>query len=366
MTHTWFGRSRSAPRLHTRLFVALLLPTAAVAQQQVTLSGRVASQAGQPLGAASIIIEQLSAGAVSRPDGSYSLVIPAARVPEAPVTVTARLVGYKAQSVQVALSQGLVNQDFTLDDNPLQLGEIVVTGAGTMSEVEKLGTGRSSVESLSIVRSAETNVINALAAKAPNVTVTSSAGDPGASSHILIRGQTTISAGSGVDGADAQPLIVVDGVPIDNTVSYNNPSFTSLNSSAAPSNRAIDINPNDVENVEVLKGAASGAIYGSRAGQGVILITTKKGQPGPTKYSMRGSASFDEVSRLPELQTKYGLGTGGAAPSCVPGGEVNCSVAFADAVSFGPEIPVGQGFNHAGEMFQTGHTFDNALTISGG
>ena len=117
-------------------------------------------------------------------------------------------------------------------------------------------------------------------------TITSSSGDPGASSSILIRGQTTISAGSGVSGADAQPLIIVDGVPIDNSISYNNPSSGAINSSAAPSNRATDINPNDIENVEVLKGAASGAIYGSRAGQGVILITTKKGRPGPTKYSL--------------------------------------------------------------------------------
>jgi TonB-linked SusC/RagA family outer membrane protein len=236
-----------------------------------------------------------------------------------------------------------------------------------VSEVEKLGTGRSSVDSLTIVRSSEPNIVSALAAKAPNVTIVSSSGDPGASAHIQIRGQTTISAGSGISGADAQPLIIVDGVPVDNSVSYNNPNVASLNSSAAPSNRAIDINPNDIENVEVLKGAASGAIYGSRAGQGVILITTKKGRPGPTKYSLRSSASFDRVSRLPELQAKYGLGSGGVTPSCVIGGDPNCRVGFDESVSWGPELPGGTPtFYHAGEMFQTGHTFDNALTISGG
>jgi TonB-linked SusC/RagA family outer membrane protein len=344
-----------------------LLPAQILAQQPVTLTGRVTSDAGQPLASAGVIIEQLSAGAVTRPDGSYTILIPGARVPSGPVTVTARLVGYKARTAQVDLSSGSTTQDFTLPDNPLQLGELVVTGAGTVSEVEKLGTGRSSVDSLSIVRSSEPNVISALAAKAPNVTIVSSSGDPGASAHIQIRGQTTISAGSGISGADAQPLIIVDGVPVDNSVSYNNPSFASLNSSAAPSNRAIDINPNDIENVEVLKGAASGAIYGSRAGQGVILITTKKGHPGPTKYSLRSSASFDEVSRLPELQQKYGLGAGGVAPACVSGGAPNCGVPFASAGSWGPAIPAGTpSFNHAGEMFKTGHTFDNALTVSGG
>jgi TonB-dependent SusC/RagA subfamily outer membrane receptor len=257
-------------------------------------------------------------------------------------------------------------QDFTLADNPLQLGELVVTGAGTVSEVEKLGTGRSSVDSLSIVRSSESNVITALAAKAPNVTIVSSSGDPGASAHIQIRGQTTISAGSGIAGADAQPLIIVDGIPVDNSISYNNPSNGAINSSAAPSNRAIDINPNDIESVEVLKGAASGAIYGSRAGQGVIIINTKKGHAGPTKYSLRSSASFDEVAQLPKLQAKYGLGVGGVTPACVTGGAPNCRVGFGESTSWGPALGSTPTFYHAGEMFQTGHTFDNALTVSGG
>ena len=107
---------------------------------------------------------------------------------------------------------------------PPKLGEIVVTGAGTVSEAEKIGTGQSSVDSTAIVQSNEPNVVNALAAKAPNVTVTSSSGDPGASSFIQIRGQTTITA------ADGQPLIVVDGVPIDNSINYNNPLSGALNS----------------------------------------------------------------------------------------------------------------------------------------
>jgi TonB-linked SusC/RagA family outer membrane protein len=366
MAQALSGKARRS-QLWAWLVAFALLPAQVLAQQPVTLTGRVTSETGQPLGSAGVIIEQLSAGATTRPDGSYTILIPGARVPPGPVTVTARLVGFKARSAQVDFSSGAATQDFTLPDNPLQLGELVVTGAGTVSEVEKLGTGRSSVDSLSIIRSSEPNVISALAAKAPNVTITSSSGDPGASAQIQIRGQTTISAGSGISGADAQPLIIVDGVPVDNSISYNNPNSGALNSSAAPSNRAIDINPNDIENVEVLKGAASGAIYGSRAGQGVIIITTKKGRPGPTKYSLRSSASFDRVAQLPGLQAKYGLGRGGVTPACVTGGDPNCAVGFDDAGSWGPALPGGTPtFYHAGEMFQTGHTFDNALTISGG
>ena len=368
MARSSFDHLRDRLRLAGLALLGLaLLPGALPAQQPVTLTGRVTNDAGQPLPSAGVTIEQLGAGASTRPDGSYTILIPGARVPTAPVVVTVRLVGYKPRSAQIDLSRGSAVQDFSLADNPLQLGELVVTGAGTVSEVEKLGTGRSSVDSLSIVRSAEPNVINSLAAKAPNVTVVSSSGDPGASSSILIRGQTTISAGSGISGADAQPLIIVDGVPVDNSISYNNPNVASLNSSAAPSNRAADINPNDIENVEVLKGAASGAIYGSRAGQGVILITTKKGRPGPTKYSLRSQASFDQVARVPELQRKYGLGLSGVAPACVSGSTPNCGVGFDEAGSWGPAIASGApSFGHSDEMFQEGHTFDNALTVSGG
>jgi TonB-linked SusC/RagA family outer membrane protein len=342
------------------------LPSVLTAQQParsqlVTLTGRVVNAQGRPLSSASVVIQQLNLSGVTHPDGSYAIVVPGARVPATPVTVSARLLGFKPSTARIRLVGATAKQDFTLAENPLKLGEIVVTGAGTVSEAEKIGTGRSSVDSTAITRSNEPNVVNALAAKAPNVSVTSSSGDPGASSFIQIRGQTTITA------ADGQPLIVVDGVPIDNSINYNNPLSGALNSSAAPPSRAIDINPDDIADVEILKGAASGAIYGSRAGQGVILITTKHGQAGPTRYSARSTISLNQHSQLPDFQRKYGLGSGGASPSCVSGGEINCIVPFAEAGSWGQLIAPGTPtFDHSDEMFHDGYTTDNALTISGG
>jgi TonB-linked SusC/RagA family outer membrane protein len=337
-------------------------PLLAAAQQQAaTLSGRVSSADGEPLVQATVIIERWSLGATTRADGRYSITIPAARFTGDTMSVTARLIGYKPRTIRVVLSGQVQTLDFALEPNPLQLGEIVVTGLGAVSEVEKLGTVRNSIDSAQIVRSGEQNLVNSLAAKAPNVTVTSSSGDPGASSYIQIRGLTTISA------QDGQPLIVVDGVPVDNSISYNNPISGALNSSAAPSNRAIDLNPGDIETVEVLKGPASSAVYGSRAGQGVILINTKHGRPGPTRYSLRTSLSLDQVSNLPEFQRKYGLGTGGAPPTCVSGGAANCRVPFGEAGSWGPLLAPGTPtFNHADEMFQDGYQADNELTVSGG
>ena len=157
-------------------------------------------------------------------------------------------------------------------------------------------------------------------------------------------------------------------MPIDNSISYNNPNNGAVNSSAAPSNRAIDINPNDIENVEMLKGAASGAIYGSRAGQGVILITTKKGRPGRPSTRFRSSASVRQRRRLPDLQTKYGLGSSGVAPPCLSA-EARPTARFR---SRGGELGAGcsrrarRRSTTPARCSRTGHTFDNALTISGG
>jgi TonB-linked SusC/RagA family outer membrane protein len=336
-------------------------PAQQPAQQPATVSGKVISASGAPLPQATVLVQELNVGATTRPDGTYSIAIPGARVPSGAVTLTARAVGFKPSTARVSLAGGAARQDFSLAENPLRLGEIVVTGAGTVSEVEKLGTGRSYVDSSAITRSNEPNLVNALAAKAPNVNVYSSSGDPGSSSQIQIRGLTTVTA------SDGQPLIVVDGVPVDNSINYNNPANLPLNASAAPPNRALDINPDDIANIEILKGAASGAIYGSRAGQGVIIINTKHGQPGPTRYSLRSSISLNQHTRLPPLQTTYAGGTGGAPPSCVAGGAENCRVPLTEAGSWGPLIEPGTAvFNHQDEMFRDGFTTDNTLTISGG
>jgi hypothetical protein len=176
----------NAARQCLRVLGALLLlclPAAARAQQPATLSGKIKGTEGAVVSGASIVITSLGLSTTSHPDGQYALIIPGNRftVGQA-VAVTVRAINYKARTVQVVLTEGIVTEDFTLDVNPLQLGEVVVTGAGTVSEVEKIGNVRNNVDSSQIRRSAEPNLVNALSAKAPNVSVQSSAGDPGASS----------------------------------------------------------------------------------------------------------------------------------------------------------------------------------------
>src|SRR5256884_308496 len=270
-------RSRVVPIVLSAL---LALPALLPAQAPVTITGKVTSDAGLPLGQVGISIPALGVGGLSKDDGSFAIVIPGARVSGQTVTVTARRLGYKAQSADITLTPGGMTHDFVLAANPLQLGEVVITGAGTVSAAEKLGSVRNNVDSSLIQRSNEMNIVAALAGKAPNVEVQSQAGDPGASAVIRIRGTRTLN-GTG------QPLIVVDGVPIDNSTNAAAASINDqryLGSTVAP-NRAADVNPNDIASIEILKGAASGAIYGARAGQGVILVTTKSGQAGPPRES---------------------------------------------------------------------------------
>lgn len=337
-------------RFITMTIAAAALPLTAIAQEGATVSGRVTTEAGAPLPAVTVFIEGMSLGSLTRDDGQYSFTVPSARVQGQTVTLTARLLGYRAASAQVTLREGAITQDFTLAANPLRLGEVVVTGAGTLTTAEKLGNVRNSVDSAVITRSNEPNIVQALAAKAPNVEVTQQSGDPGASSYIRIRGSKTIQ-GTG------QPLFVVDGTPIDNTTFATGP----LTGSTVSPNRAGDINPADIESIEILKGSAAAAIYGARAAQGVVLITTKGGRPGPTRYSVRSSISIDEVTQGPPLQTRFGQGSGGSPAVCSGPG---CRLT---PVSYGPALAPGTPtYDHFGEMFKTGWLLDNVVTASGG
>jgi TonB-linked SusC/RagA family outer membrane protein len=289
-------------------------------------------------------------GATTREDGAFSIAVPAARVTNQRVDVTARAIGYQAATQQVTLSSGTVTVNFTLTVNPLRLGEVVVTGAGTASSIERLGAVVSTVKSEEILKSNELNAVTALAAKAPGVVVTSSSGEPGASSFILIRGQKSIEGTS-------QPIFVVDGVPIDNSTIVT----TEATAGTQAMNRVSDLNPADIESVEILKGAAAAAIYGARAGAGVVLITTKRGQAGAPKWNYRVSYGQDEVNTDYPLQRKFGQGTGGETDSC---GGPGC---YLTGASFGPLLASGTTtYDHFKEMFETGSTIDNSLSLSGG
>src|SRR6266540_2364535 len=159
-----FTPSRFTPII---LSAFLALPVLLAAQEPVTITGKVTSDAGQALSQVEVAIPAMGLGALSKDDGGYVVVVPGARVSGQTVTLVARRLGYKSQSAQVTLTSGGVTHDFTLAANPLQLGEVVVTGAGTSTSAEKLGNVRNNVSSDLITKAGETNVVQALAAKAP-------------------------------------------------------------------------------------------------------------------------------------------------------------------------------------------------------
>ena len=365
--------------------LATLAPATAAAQQEAAVvSGRVTGETSQPLGAATVAIRALNIGTQTDDNGAYRLVVPAARVRGQQVALEVRRVGYKPQTRLITLTSGAITQNFQLETNPLRLGEVVITGAGTLSSTEKLGNSRSSVDSSQITRSNEMNIVQALAAKAPGVQVNAQSGQPGASSGIQIRGVKSI-LGNG------QPLFIVDGQPIDNRT-QSTQGF--LGGTDTP-NRASDINPNDIESIEILKGASAAAIYGARAAAGVVLITTKSGRGGPTRFTFKTTYATDDVLGTVPLQRRFGQGTGGA--TTIPAGTLTSALGTGSAVSFGPELsqletilktqtfrsascdeacatalfnaryPNGiRAYDQFHSVFEGGSTVDNVLTISGG
>lgn len=337
---------------------SVILPVQIVAAQSAaTVTGRVTGESGQPLQFASISIIALGAGAQTDAAGRYTFVVTGGRALGQTVQMTARALGFRPSTVTFNLTAGSVTKDFVLASNPLRLGEVVVTGSGTSSTREVLGTMTTTVDAVDIVKSSERNIVNSLAAKAAGVTVVSSSGDPGAGTSISIRGISTIQG-------DGQPLFVVDGMPIDNSSQQTTSGFGD-GGGAISSNRLVDLNPADVENVEILKGAAAAAIYGQRASNGVILITTKSGRAGATRYSWSTNLNLDNVNRAIPLQRTYGLGNRGTTPACnFTSGTPNCTNR---GRNWGPALAAGtQTYDQFGDLFRTASNIDNQLSISGG
>ncbi|MGI8548058.1 MAG: carboxypeptidase-like regulatory domain-containing protein, partial [Gemmatimonadaceae bacterium] len=203
-------------RLLNRIsFVTAALATVAsvaAAQGGTTISGRVTNTQGAPLPGANVFIQSLNVGSQTNAAGRYTFVVSGARANGQTATLTARVIGYSAQTVPVTLTAGAdIPHDFVLAVNVLRLGEVIVTGAGTSTTRERLTTTINTVDSSAIRRAIQPqNIVSALAAQAPNVHVNTQSGEPGSSAYIQIRGASSVTGTN-------QPLFVVDGQPIDNS-----------------------------------------------------------------------------------------------------------------------------------------------------
>lgn len=273
-----------------------------IASAQSSIQGNVTDLDGNALPGANVVVDGTSVGAATGSDGNYRIDVPAGTIGGQTVTLTASYIGHTSQSASVAVPQsGSVTQNFSLAIDAIGLKAISVTALGFEANRDKQGSTSVSVTPADMTRSGEALIMNSLAAKASNVIVKAVSGDPGSGSSIRIRGNNTISGTS-------QPLVVVDGMPINNSQIYGN---SSRFGGVTQQSRMNDINSNDIKSVEVLKGASAAALWGSRAANGVIVIQTKEGAAGRMKMSYKHTSSFDEIHERIPAQTTYGQGRNG-------------------------------------------------------
>jgi len=242
------------------------------------------------IGANVVAKENVEVGTITDIDGNYKLQIPASVA-----TLVFSYTGYETKEIIIGTDNVL---NVTLAEGNI-LEEVVVTALGIKRDKSNLGYSVGQINSEELVLGRTTNVTNALVGKVAGIRVSGSGGSF-TGSGVIVRGFTTFLGSN-------QPLYVVDGIPIDNSG-----GGTALQSGSSQSNRAIDLNQDDIENISVLKGAGATTLYGSRGASGVILITTKKGKKNQ-KNSITYTANYatQEVNRTPDYQNTFGQGTGG-------------------------------------------------------
>lgn len=296
------------------LLIALI--TCFTVNAQSIISGNIVDEKNNPVPYASVSIKNSKKGTRADENGNFKVDAATGQ------TLIISAVNFSAQEVSVNGSSITVH----LKSADQTLNEVVVTALGIKREKRSLAYATQTVNSDQLNKSGTGNVLSELNGKASGLTVINSSGDPGAGTYIRLRGVTSISG-------DNQPLIVVDGIPLDNSINTyeadnNGVGFLAAGAGGAsiggttPTNRGLDINPNDIESVTLLKGPAATALYGIQAASGALIITTKKGNAGPraTHVSFNSSYTVDKVSQLPGLQTQYAQGDGGVyqAPDVPP------------------------------------------------
>lgn len=364
-------------RLFFLLAVLFALPALLPAQQGATITGVVRTEGGAPLPSVTVVIEGTSIGAQTREDGTYSISVPAASVNGQTARLIARRIGYRQGSATITLSSGTIQQDFTLASTATQLSEVVVTALGAQRARSRLGTAQQQLGAAEVNETRAQNVVQQIQGKVSGVQITAP-GTQGGSTNIIIRGQNSITGNN-------QPLFIVDGVAVSNANRGGAP-FVGANTSFDYGNTMSDLNPDDIATLTVLKGPNAAAIYGSRAANGVILITTHRGgnTGGRMRTELNTNLTFESPAILPDFQNLYGQGSGGEF-EWVDGnyGGVNDGV----DESWGPRLDgrlicqfdsPGAGTSscqptpwiaypdNVKDFFRTGMTMSSTLAVSGG
>jgi TonB-linked SusC/RagA family outer membrane protein len=261
--------------------------------QQKEISGTVSSDDGTPLAGATVTIKGTKVATSTGANGSFKITVPGKSD-----IIVASFTNYVSKEIAIG---NLSTFNIILKPATAELESVVVTVLGFQERADKFGTASSKIGAPEVVRSGETGLLQGMAGKASGVSITRSTGDPGSGANIRIRGANTITGSS-------EPLIILDGIPISNSEIHGNGS-SSTGTGVVQQSRLNDINANDIESIQVLKGASASALWGSRAANGVLVITTKKGKAGSLNISFSSSYSVDEINRKHPMQKTFGQGS---------------------------------------------------------
>ena len=339
--------------MNTRVAIAALMGIFLVAApahaQQKTITGRVTAEGGNPLPGAQVVVKGTRTGTTTNAQGSYTIRTAVGQ------TLQYRYIGTAPEERVVGAADVI---DVQLNHIATNLDAVVVTALGQTAQVRTIGAAQQTVGGQQIAEAQRDNFVNSLEGRVAGVTVNSTSGTPGSSTSITIRGVSSISSSN-------QPLFILDGLPMDNktlntgVLGSDQPGSPSAFSNRGVdfTNRAADIDPNDIESITVLKGPEAAALYGIDAANGAVVITTKRGRAGTQSFTYSNSLRLENVRKEPDVQRVYQLS----------GATVTAGFGGAGFQYFGAPYPANtQFFDNIGSFFQTGFAQTHNLAFSGG
>ncbi|MFT4154602.1 SusC/RagA family TonB-linked outer membrane protein [Parafilimonas sp.] len=349
-------RKYPPPPLFVLLFV-LIFSSVKVFSQTRSLTGVVKDSSSQPLVAATVTVKGTKTSTVTAADGSFTLTVPSGNI-----TLEVNYVGYNPVSVPVGPDQADVT--ITMQAGANTISDVVVTALGIKKEERKLGYAISTVNGNSLNKARETNVALSLAGQVAGLDVHGTSGGPGGTARILLRGMPSMNSGG-------SPLFVINGVPMDNSNRGSAGEWGGADAGDGISN----INPDDIETMTVLKGQAASALYGARASNGVILITTKSGKKGAASVEYNTNFQADAPMDLTDYQYVYGQGTGGDKPTTTAAALSTTRLSWgalldgSSVIGYDGNTYSYSAVSHKTNMnnfYRTGSTFTNTVAVSGG
>lgn len=319
--------------------------------QTMKATGVITDASGEPLIGATVMLKGTKRGVVTDADGRFSIDAPNGS------TLVVSYVGMVTREIKVGGTPVSVKLE-----GGTALDEVVVTALGIKKDKKSLGYAVDDINAEELMKNKTANAVNSLSGKIAGVNITQTSGAAGAGAQIILRGGTSLER-------DNQPLFVVDGVIYDNSTSViGNSAFDgTLSTASTNSNRIMDINPEDIENMSVLKGPAASALYGSRAASGVVLITTKKGKEGAVEVNLSAKYTTSWAKNLPKTQTSYKRGFLEDQYDPTTGEYTGTTFNDFSYNSWGEKITDGTPvYDNIGNFFNTGGIWDTNLSVAGG